>query len=226
MPHFIAESAIFQEAQVVKSSPGKAIFRMIMQSADEINQNRRMYPHQVLDEGMAACKPRIERKAFYGELDHPTPTGRETFDEIRQTTVMLKEVGHIIRDYEWRGKHLVGELETASTPNGAIMAGLLKDGSGVGLSMRGLATIKRQDSFNEVEGPLTVVAFDSVSLPSHKSAVVDFSEMKFESQRFLTENIRESDSGVICTPDGQCYLANYFDRLVESKVVEFFDRWV
>jgi len=192
MPHFIAESAIFQEAQVVKSSPGKAIFRMIMQSADEINQNRRMYPHQVLDEGMAACKPRIERKA----------------------------------DYEWRGKHLVGELETASTPNGAIMAGLLKDGSGVGLSMRGLATIKRQDSFNEVEGPLTVVAFDSVSLPSHKSAVVDFSEMKFESQRFLTENIRESDSGVICTPDGQCYLANYFDRLVESKVVEFFDRWV
>jgi len=225
MAQFIAEGAIFQEAEIVKSSPGKAIFRMVMQSADEVNQNRRMYPHRVLDEGMRACKPRIERKAFYGELDHPCPTGRGTFDEIRQTTVMLKEVSHIIRDYEWRGKHLVGELETASTPNGQIMAGLLHDRSGVGLSMRGLASIKRETDYNLVEGPLTVVAFDSVSLPSHKSAVVDFNEMRFE-QKFLTESIRESSDGVICTPNGQCYLANYFDRLVESKVVQFFDKWV
>ena len=139
---------------------------------------------------------------------------------------MLKEVSHIIRDYEWRGNHLVGELETASTPNGQIFAGLLQDKSGVGLSMRGLASIKRENEFNKVEGPLTVVAFDSVSLPSHKSAVVDFNEMRFESQKFITEGVREGKDGVICTPDGQCYLANYFDRLVENKVVEFFDRWV
>ena len=59
MPHFIAESAIFQEAEVVSSKPGKAIFRMVMQTSDEVNQNRRMYPHSVLDEGMKACKPRI-----------------------------------------------------------------------------------------------------------------------------------------------------------------------
>ena len=36
MPHFLGESAILQEAQVVKQEPGKAIFRMVMQEADEI----------------------------------------------------------------------------------------------------------------------------------------------------------------------------------------------
>jgi len=226
MPQFIAEGAIFQEAEVVKASPGKAIFRMTMQTSDEVNQNRRLYPHQVLDEGMKACKPRIQRKAFFGELDHPCPTGKNTFDEIRQTTVMLKEVSHMIRDYEWRGNRLIGELETASTPNGKILAGLLHDRSGVGLSMRGLASLEKYQDYNQVKGPLTVVAFDSVSLPSHKSAVVDFNEMRFESKKFLSENIREGSDGTICTPDGQCYLANYFDRLVETKVVEFFNRWV
>lgn len=226
MASFIVEGAIFQEAEVVKSTPNKAIFRMVMQTSGEINQNRRLYPHSVLEEGMQKCKPRIERKAFFGELDHPTPGNSQAFDEIRQTTVMLKEVSHIIRDYEWRGNHLLGELETATTPNGHILAGLLKDRSGVGLSMRGLASLERLSSYNQVKGPLTIVAFDSVSLPSHSQAVVDFNEMRFESQKFLTESIREGSDGVICTPNGQCYLANYFDRLVESKVVQFFDRWV
>ena len=42
MPHFIGESAIFQEAKVVRQEPGKAIFRMIMQTANEVNQNQAM----------------------------------------------------------------------------------------------------------------------------------------------------------------------------------------
>jgi len=225
MSSFIAEGAIFQEAELVSNRGNKAICRMTLQTSDDVNQNRRLYPHSVLDEGIKACKPRIERKAFYGEMDHPIPSGRETFDQVRQTTIMLKEVSHIIRDTEWRGNHLVGELETASTPNGYIMAGLLKDKSGLGVSMRGLASLKRQQEYNLVEGPLTIIGFDAVSLPSHKAAVVDFNEMRFENNRFLTESIIENRS-TICTPDGRCYLVDYFDKLVESKVINFFDRWV
>ena len=126
MSSFILESAIIQEAKIVKESPGKAIFRCTIQTADDVNANKRMYPHGVLEEGMKNCTPRMNSRAFLSELDHPIPQGGQ-FDQIRQTTVQLKQVSHIIRSYDWQGNHLVGEMETTSTPNGAILYGLLKD---------------------------------------------------------------------------------------------------
>lgn len=215
---FIMESPIFQEANVIHSSPTKAIFRCTIQTADVVNQNRRMYPHSVLSEGMDNCKSRIGRRAFFSELDHPIPTGNQ-FDQIRQTTVQLKEVSHLIRGYDWKGNHLVAEMETTSTPNGSILFGLLKDNAGVGFSMRGLAELDRLQEYNLVKGPLTIIAFDSVSQPSHKEAVVDFNEMKFEA------NMLVESCGTICL-NGRCFLPEYFDKLIESKSIQFFDRWI
>jgi len=222
MSHFFIESAIMQEAKLMREEPGKAIFRMVLQTADQVNQNKRLYPQAVLAEGMKEVENRMSRRAFLGELDHPVPTGNQ-FDEVRQTTVMLKEVSHLIRDYDWRGKQLIGELETTNTPNGAILLGLLKDRSGIGMSMRGMASLKRMREYNEVEGPLMIITYDSVSLPSHSSAVVDFKEMKFENKSLLIENC---DCETVCTADGTCYLANYFDKLVETRMIQFFKTWV
>jgi len=223
MPKFIAEGVIFQEAEILKSDPKKAIFRMVMQTVDEPNQNKRIYPRSVLTEGMEKTRDRVQRRAFLGELDHPIPSGQAMQDGIRQTTVMLKEVSHLIRDFEFRGNKLVGELETTDTPNGKILLGLLKDKSGIGLSMRGMGELRRVGDFNQVQAPLYIITFDSVSLPSHKSAVVDFNEMRFESLNVLTES---TCSGIICTPDGKCYLPDYFDKLVETKVIQFNKRWI
>lgn len=219
MSHFIQEGAIFQEAEVINSTPGKAIFRCTIQTANEINQNKRMYPMEVLESGMSDCTPRLKSRAFLSELDHPFPQGNQSFDQIRQTTVSLKEASHLIRDYEFRGNHLVGEMETLSTPNGGILLGLLRDNSGIGFSMRGLAELEHLENHNLVKSPLTIVAFDSVSAPSHKSAVVDFNEMRFEAT-MLTEQ-----SGMVCL-NGRCFLPNYFDKLIETKSLEFFERWV
>jgi len=217
MSSFIMENALMQEAKIVSETPGKAIFRCTIQTADDINANKRMYPMSVLENGMQNCTPRMKTRAFLSELDHPIPQGG-TFDQIRQTTVQLSQVSHIIRDYEWKGNHLVGEMETTSTPNGGILYGLLKDKSGIGFSMRGLAELERLTEYNRVKGPLTIIAFDAVSQPSHKAAVVNFNEMRFESS-MLTES-----AGQVCI-DGRCFLPDYFDKLVESKVVTFFDKW-
>lgn len=227
MPKFISEGVIFQEAQDLKfdSRKGKsekARFKMIMQEANEVNQNKRLYEKHVLSGGMENCKERMQRRAFLGEMDHPVPTGQETFDGIRQTTVALRDVSHLINNYEFQGNKLLGELETLDTPNGRILLGLLKDRSGIGLSMRGMAELDRRNGVNYVKAPLYIITFDAVSLPSHKSAVVDFNEMKFESVNVLTENC----NGTICTPDGRCYLPAYFDKLVENKIITFFDRWI
>jgi len=220
-PNLIIEGTLLSEAQIIKSTPTKAIFRCPIQSVDDVNQNKRLYPMGVLSEGMENCRSRMDRRAFYSELDHPLPTGNDSVDGIRQTTVSLEKVSHIIRDYEFKNKILVGEMETTSTPNGGILFGLLKDKTGVGFSMRGLAELERNNDYSVVRGPLTIIAFDAVSLPSHRSAVVDFNEMRFE-HAVLTEN---QDTKAICY-NGRCFMPDYFDKLVETKVITFVKRWV
>ena len=218
-PSLIIEQSIFSEAEMIKSTASKAIFRCPIQTVNEVNQNNREYPDTVLKEGMTNCEQRMNRRAFYSELDHPLPTGNQQVDGIRQTTVALEKVSHIIRGYDFKDNFLVGEMETTSTPNGGILLGLLRDKTGVGFSMRGLAELERLQDRNVVKSPLTIISFDAVSMPSHKSAVVDFNEMKFE-HNILTEN-----QGMVCV-DGQCFMPDYFDKLVESKMVTFFERWV
>lgn len=215
----IIENSIFSEAKVIKQTPTKAIFRCPIQTVDEVNQNNRIYPYKVLHEGMNQCKSRIESRSFYSELDHPIPTGNQAVDGIRQSTVQLSEVSHIIRDYEFRKNLLVGEMETTRTPKGKILLGLLQDKTGVGFSMRGMAELESKGKFNEVKSPLIIIAFDAVSNPSHKGAVVDFNEMHFE-QSMITES-----NNLICI-NGKCFLPDYFDKLIETKVIQFFDRWV
>lgn len=220
MSSFIMESSpILHEAQLVKADPSKAIFRMTLQTVDEVNQNRRLYPRQVLMEGMEQCRDRLSRRAFFGELDHPFPQGNDSFDSVRQTTVSLSEVSHLLRDYDISGNRLIGELETVSTPKGAILLGLLRDKAGIGMSMRGLGELVKSSGHDEVRGPLTIISFDAVSMPSHKSAVVDFNEMRFESKMILER------AGMICCGD-KCFLPEYFDKLVETKIIKFFGRWV
>jgi len=217
--HFIMESTLFQEAEILRQTSNKARFKMILQTVDERNQNKRVYPRNVMEDGLDDCRARMKRRAFYGELDHPFPQGNHEFDTVRQTTVSLKEVSHIIVDYYFEGNKLIGELETCSTINGRNLLGLLTDRSGIGMSMRGMAELERRDGANYVKGPLLIIGYDAVSLPSHAAAVVDFNEMKFEA-KMITESVNQ-----ICV-GGKCFLPNYFDKLVENKVITFFDRWV
>lgn len=218
-PSLIIESCIFSEANIVKQTPSKAIFRCPIQTVDEVNQNGRLYPYQVLREAMEQCKPRMKSRSFYSELDHPVPTGNQAVDGIRQSTVQLSEVSHIIRDYEFKKNLLIGEMETLNTPKGAILLALLRDKTGVGFSMRGMAELESKGQFNEVKSPLLICSFDAVSMPSHQSAVVDFSEMRFEQSTIMEQK------NLICI-NGRCFLPDYFDKLVETKVIEFYERWV
>lgn len=223
MSHFIIENAIYQEAEIVKKLPNKAIFRMTLQTSDEKNRNRRLYPKKVLSEGLEDCNDRMKRRAFFGEMDHPIPTGNRDFDMIRQTTVSLKEVSHIIRDYQFNGNKLIGELETTQNRCGKDLLGLLLSNAGIGMSLRGMGEIERNGDTSIVGGPLLVISYDSVSAPSHIAAVVDFKECTFEST-MLTENMICESNNLICVGD-KCYLPNYFDKLVESKVYKFFKNW-
>jgi hypothetical protein len=171
---------------------------------------------------MENARERISKK-LPGELDHPLLQGSEQYDGMRQTTVLLKEVSHYIRDFEFQGNLLIGECETASTQNGRDLLGLIMDKCVVGKSMRGMAELNSNGGVNIVQDPLYIITFDAVSLPSHKAATVRLDEVRFESKNLLTESC---NGKLVCTREGVCYLADYFDKLIETKVIRFFDTWV
>ncbi len=215
----IIESTVFQEPQIINSGQNRVIFRLQLQDADTPNQNKRIYPKKVLMSAMNECRERMKRRAFLGELDHPSITGNDSVDGVRQSSVSLKEVSHIIRDFEFNGNKLIGELESTNTPNGKILFALLKDSCGIGVSMRGMASLTKKNGYNVVQDPLVIVSYDAVSTPSHKSAIVNFSEMRFEHKSLLTESKNQICYG------GMCFLPNYFDKLVESKMIKFYKKW-
>ena len=104
----IQERAIYAQPEKVKKyTDGKVIFDTYLQEADTKNQNKRVYPKDVLQEGLKRVADKIKARSFFGELDHPISS-----DQIRQTTVLYKEVSHIIREVGWDGNLLRGTVET------------------------------------------------------------------------------------------------------------------
>lgn len=235
MSYFLAEQTIMQEANVVSSKYSKAIFWMVVQTADEQNQNTRVYPFDVLQDGINNRMDLVRNRCFYGEMDHPIPVKDSDFNEVRQTTVLLQESSHIITDFQWEGKHLYAQFETLTNRQGMDLFALIRDKTRIGASMRGLAELERKGNVSIVTKPLTIITYDIVSMPSHKNSVIDPKRVTFESlsqfdnsSRVICEHkdqIKEKN-GLICTSDGICYLPDYFDKLVESNIIKFFERWV
>ena len=222
--YLIVESSINQDPDVKRIDARKAIFRMVIQTLDEVNLNHRLYPKNVVLRALDDCKPMMEKRNFYGELDHPLVTGQDEYDNMRQTVVLLKETSHIITDYEVNGNKVVAQVETTDTSRGHDLLGLIKGGSAVGMSMRGFAEIERNPNYYEVKEPLTIISYDAVSNPSHKSALINFNEVVFEN-KFIHEDAVRFGSDVVCVGN-QCFLANYFDKLVEKKIIKFLKKWV
>jgi len=216
LTNIIKESAIFANPEKVKKyTDGKVIFEAYLQESDSKNQNKRIYRKEVLSEGMKRVQEKINRRAFVGELDHPV-----TQDQVRQTTVMYKEVSHIIREWGWDNLFIRGVVETTPySPNGKTLSGLILDRVPVGFSLRGLADVEDRSTFQEVLSPLVIIAYDCVSEPSHNSATIQ--EIRNE---HVVHIIKESKQ-LVCCSNGRCYLPNYFDELIERKIIKVAEKY-
>ena len=214
--NIVIESAVFAAPEKVKKyTDGKVIFEAYLQEADVKNQNKRLYPRRVLDIAMKKVDEKIKRRAFLGELDHPI-----TGDQIRQTTVMYQNVSHIIREWGWDGPMIKGVIETTPySQSGKILSGLIYDRVPVGFSLRGLADVEDRGSFQEVMDPLIVICYDSVSEPSHNSATIQ--EIKNEN---VIHIMNESKQLIRCS-NGKCYLPNYFDELIEKRILRLTQKY-
>jgi len=181
----LMEQPYFPEKQkiVKKYKSGKVIAETVFQTLDTTNRNNRLYETSAVTEALKSdvMKERLEKRTFGGELDHPIPTEDKVFTPIRHTTLLFKEMSHIIPEIGVSGKVVEGVFETTSTHNGYTMAGLVSDGVIVGFSLRAVGdNVKRIGNVEYVQAPITMIAYDCVSFPSHKQAYLKEIKLQLE----------------------------------------------
>lgn len=220
MLYLISENEITKSIpKKVKGFKDKIRFEACIQTAGDINRNKRRYKKELIESGLSKVNPRISEGSFLGELDHPIDK-----NPVRQITVEYKSVSHRFKELGWDGDKLIAVVETLRTPYGTILKNLAEDGIPVGFSFRGMGELKQvheaQGSFFDVNPPLHIITWDSVSQPSHtKAKLIKITESV---NNVLQESVgyTECNTGFIKTSDGVCYLPNDFDQLVEQQIIK------
>lgn len=163
MKQLLVDTIVFdvkpqQLKEAAMKGDGRLIVSGVLQRANEKNQNGRVYPESILKREVSKYKDReIKENRAYGELDHP-----------ESSVVELKNTSHIIRDVWWDGKDVVGKVEILNTPAGRILKELIEAGCTVGISSRGMGSVRqiKEDGTVAVEGDFDLICWDFVSNPS------------------------------------------------------------
>ena len=134
----------------------------IIQRAEAENQNGRIYPKEILMREIKKYQegPINERRAL-GELDHP-----------ESSVINLQNVSHNIKEVKVDGNDVYGVVEILSTPAGNVLKELFRNGITVGISSRGMGSVKENMSEGtvEVQEDFELLCFDFVSTPSTHGA--------------------------------------------------------
>ena len=138
--------------------------RGIFMQADIKNRNGRIYPMEVLDEEVRKYnKNFIEQKRAFGELGHPDGP-----------TVNLERVSHMITSLKPDGKNFIGEAKIMDTPMGKIVKNLMDEGAKLGVSSRGMGSLRQKGGANVVSDDFYLAtAADIVADPSAPNAFVE-----------------------------------------------------
>ena len=132
-----------------------------IQTADKKNGNGRSYPYKVLKREIDNYKKIVQDNRACGELDHPD-----------DSVINLKNVSHIVTDCWWEGKDVMGKIKVLDTPSGRILKDLIKAGVKLGISSRGLGSVKESMGSTIVQEDFELICFDIVSEPSTPNAFV------------------------------------------------------
>ena len=150
----------------IKQNDGRLVVKGVLQRAESKNQNGRIYPKETLvREAKKYAEVQIAERRALGELDHPD-----------SSVVNLNNVSHNILEMHWKGDDLSGTVEVLGTPAGNILKELFKSGIKLGISSRGLGSVKEihedegEGETVEVQPDFELIAFDFVSNPSTQGA--------------------------------------------------------
>ena len=131
----------------------------VCQRAGTKNGNGRIYQKPTLEREVEAYQKSVKERRSLGELDHPD-----------DSVVNLKNASHLVSKMWWDGDEVMGKIEVLDTPSGRILKDLIKAGIKLGISSRGLGTVKEANGVTMVEDDFQLICFDIVSEPSTPGA--------------------------------------------------------
>ena len=149
---------------IVEGKEKQQYIKGIFMQSDIKNQNGRVYPFSVLKKEVRNFNEKyVKQDRALGELGHPSGP-----------TVNLDRVSHVITELQEDGKNFVGKAKIIDTPNGKIVKNLLESGVRLGVSSRGLGSVKtNKNGVNEVQDDFVLSTVDIVSDPSAPDAFVN-----------------------------------------------------
>ena len=149
---------------IVEGKNKQQYIKGIFMQSDIKNQNGRIYPFSVLQKQVKEFNNKfVKQDRALGELGHPMGP-----------TINLDRVSHVITELTEDGKNFVGKAKIIDTPNGKIVKNLLESGVRLGVSSRGLGSVKtNKNGVNEVQDDFVLSTVDIVSDPSAPDAFVN-----------------------------------------------------
>lgn len=132
-------------------------------TAEEKNKNGRLYKKDILENEVSRyLREVVNAKRAFGELNHPAGP-----------TINLDRVSHIITELSWDGNYVNGKAKITSTPMGEIARGLLESGGQLGVSTRGMGSLKEEKGVMVVQNDFKLSTVDIVSDPSGPGCFVN-----------------------------------------------------
>ena len=147
-----------------------------LQEADLQNGNGRIYPKTILEREIKNYKKLVKEMRALGELDHP-----------ESSVINLQNCSHMVTEVWMDGPSVMGKIKVLNTPSGKILNELIGGGVQVGISSRGLGSVKEQNGKTIVEDDFQLICFDIVSDPSTPGAFMNLTENKDPINKIFTK---------------------------------------
>jgi hypothetical protein len=134
----------------------------------------------------------VKENRATGELDHPD-----------STIISLKNVSHIIRDIWWNEDKVMGKLEILPTVSGNILKALIDNNVMVGVSSRGMGSLKQIGETMEVQDDFELLCWDFVSTPSNPGSYMNLVREGKEAQPYQYTKVNSLLTEILCA-NGTC----------------------
>jgi hypothetical protein len=159
-----------------KEGGGKNVFiEGIFAQYDKQNKNGRIYPKSVMEKEIGRYQDVINAKRALGELGHPA-----------NPSINLDKASHLITMLKMESNgSVMGKAKILETPMGIIARNLIENGVQLGVSTRGLGSLKEKNGVNEVQNDFHLATVDIVADPSAPDAFV---QGIYESAEWVCEN--------------------------------------
>lgn len=164
MANLLIENFNQVEVLTEQTENGKQLYiEGIFAQAEVKNGNGRWYPKAIMEEAHDKyINEYVSKKRALGEATHPD----YPFPNLLEAALLTES-------FEWQGNNIVGKAKILNTPKGQILKGLLEGGFNLGVSTRGLGTLKESNGIKYVQKGFMFTAVDAVDNPSGPNCYVN-----------------------------------------------------